>query len=311
MDKQSKIILISGPTASGKSNFAVKIAKKVNGEIINADSMQVYKKLRILTARPNKKEQKNIKHHLYATINFNEKFSTGQWLKIAIKKIKNIQKRKKIPILVGGTGLYFQSLIKGLAEIPEISINFRNKIRSIQKKDGQKKFYNKLIKIDPRVKNKFDPNDVQRSIRAFEIKSFTKVSMYDWLAKTNSEFKDSDFLKLYIEIKRDKLIEQINLRTSSMISTGAINEVKKFLKLKIRKDQSVNKVIGIAELTQYLNKKITLDQAKELISIKTRQYAKRQATWARTRMTSWKKIKPTRIDDFIKKLNKSLLKLDQ
>jgi len=311
MDKQSKIILISGPTASGKSNFAVKIAKKVNGEIINADSMQVYKKLRILTARPNKKEQKNIKHHLYATINFKEKFSTGQWLKIAIKKIKNIQKRKKIPILVGGTGLYFQSLIKGLAEIPEIPINFRNKIRSIQKKDGQKKFYNKLIKIDPRVKNKFDPNDVQRSIRAFEIKSFTKVSMYDWLAKTNSEFKDSDFLKLYIEIKRDKLIEQINLRTSSMISTGAINEVKKFLKLKIRKDQSVNKVIGIAELTQYLNKKITLDQAKELISIKTRQYAKRQATWARTRMTSWKKIKPTNMDDFIKKLNKPILKLDQ
>ena len=311
MDKQSKIILISGPTASGKSNFAVKIAKKVNGEIINADSMQVYKKLRILTARPNKKEQKNIKHHLYATINFNEKFSTGQWLKIAIKKIKNIQKRKKIPILAGGTGLYFQSLIKGLAEIPEIPINFRNKIRSIQKKDGQKKFYNKLIKIDPRVKNKFDPNDVQRSIRAFEIKSFTKVSMYDWLAKTNSEFKDSDFLKLYIEIKREKLIEQINLRTSSMISTGAINEVKKFLKLKIRKDQSVNKVIWIAELTQYLNKKINLDQAKELISIKTRQYAKRQATWGRTRMTSWKKIKPTKIDDFIKKLNKSLLKLDQ
>ena len=311
MDKQSKIILISGPTASGKSNFAVKIAKKVNGEIINADSMQVYKKLRILTARPNKKEQKNIKHHLYATINFNEKFSTGQWLKIAIKKIKNIQKRKKIPILVGGTGLYFQSLIKGLAEIPEIPINFRNKIRSIQKKDGQKKFYNKLIKIDPRVKNKFDLNDVQRSIRAYEIKSFTKVSMYDWLAKTNSEFKDSDFLKLYIEIKRDKLIEQINLRTSSMISTGAINEVKKFLKLKIRKDQSVNKVIGIAELTQYLNKKITLDQAKELISIKTRQYAKRQATWARTRMTSWKKIKPTNMDDFIKKLNKPILKLDQ
>ena len=119
--------------------------------------------------------------------------------------------------------------------------------------------------------------------------------MYDWLAKTKSEFKDSDFLKLYIEIKREKLIERINLRTSKMINDGAINEVKKFLKLKIRKDQSVNKVIGIAELTQYLNKKITLDQAKELISIKTRQYAKRQATWARTRMTSWKKIKPTRL----------------
>jgi len=311
MDKQSKIILISGPTASGKSNFAVKIAKKVNGEIINADSMQVYKKLRILTARPNKKEQKNIKHHLYATINLNEKFSTGQWLKIAIKKIKNIQKRKKIPILVGGTGLYFQSLIKGLAEIPEIPINFRNKIRSIQKKDGQKKFYNKLIKIDPRVKNKFDPNDVQRSIRAFEIKSFTKVSMYDWLAKTNSEFKDNDFLKLYIDFAREDLVKRILLRSTKMIEEGAINEVKKFIKLKIKKDLSINRVIGIDELTQYLDKKINLDQAGELISIKTRQYAKRQATWARSRMSSWKKINPIMISDYIKTLKKSSLKLDQ
>jgi len=311
MDNQSKIILISGPTASGKSKFAVKIAKKIQGEIINADSMQVYKKLKILTARPNKIEQKNIKHHLYGTVDLNKKFSTGQWLKLAIKKIKNIQKKKKIPILVGGTGLYFQSLINGLVKIPEIPLNFRNKVRLMSKREGQKKFYKKLLKIDPKIKDKFDPNDTQRSIRAYEIKSYTDISMYDWLAKTESEFKDSDFLKLYIETKREKLIDKINLRTSNMINDGAINEVKKFLKLKIRKDQSVNKVIGIAELTQYLNKKTTLDQAKELILIKTRQYAKRQATWARTRMTSWKKIKPTKIDDLVKKLNKSILKLDQ
>ena len=311
MDKQSKIILISGPTASGKTNFAVKIAKKIQGEIINADSMQVYKKLKILTARPNKIEQKNIKHHLYGFVDLNEKFSTGQWLELTIKKIKNIQQRKKIPILVGGTGLYFQSLVDGLVKIPEIPLKFRNKVRLISKRDGQKRFYKKLLKLDPNIKDKFDPNDTQRSIRAYEIKSYTDISMYDWLAKTKSEFKDSNFLKLYIETKREKLIERINLRTLNMINGGAINEVKKFLKLKIRKDQSVNKVIGIAELTQYLNHEVTLEEAKELISIKTRQYAKRQATWARTRMTSWKKIKPTRIDDFIKKLNKSLLKLDQ
>ena len=311
MDKQSKIVLISGPTASGKSNFAVKIAKKIQGEIINADSMQVYKILKILTARPNKIEQKDIKHHLYGVVDLNKKFSTGQWLEFAIKKIKNIKKKKKIPILVGGTGLYFQSLINGLVKIPEIPLKFRNKVRLMSKREGQKKFYKKLLKLDPKVKDRFDPNDTQRSIRAYEIKSYTNISMYDWLAKTKSEFKDSDFLKLYIETKREKLIERINLRTSSMINEGAVNEVKKFLKLKIIKNQSVNKVIGIAELTQYLNHEITLEEAKELILIKTRQYAKRQATWARTRMTSWKKIKPTRIDDFIKKLNKSLLKLDQ
>ena len=311
MDKQSKIVLISGPTASGKSNFAVKIAKKIQGEIINADSMQVYKILKILTARPNKIEQKDIKHHLYGVVDLNKKFSTGQWLELAIKKIKNIKKKKKIPILVGGTGLYFQSLIDGLVKIPEIPLKFRNKVRLMSKREGQKKFYKKLLKLDPKVKDKFDPNDTQRSIRAYEIKSYTDISMYDWLARTKSEFKNSDFLKLYIETKREKLIERINLRTLNMINGGAINEVKKFLKLKIRKDQSVNKVIGIAELTQYLNHEVTLEEAKELISIKTRQYAKRQATWARTRMTSWKKIKPTKIDNFIKKLNKSLLKLDQ
>ena len=311
MDKQSKIILISGPTASGKSNFAVKIAKKINGEIINADSMQVYKKLKILTARPSNKNKQNIKHHLYGIIDLDKKFSTGEWLKVTIKKIKEIQKRKKIPILVGGTGLYFQSLINGLVEIPEIPIKLRNRIRAIHKKEGQKKFYKKLLKIDPKVKGKFDQNDSQRTIRAFEIKSFTKVSMHDWFNKTTSEFRDSDFLKLYLSVGREELIKRINKRTLVMIKEGAIKEVQKFISLKIKKDQSVNKVIGIDELTQYLENKIDLVEAVELISIKTRQYAKRQATWAQTRMISWNKITLDMIDGYIKKLNKSSLKLDQ
>ena len=311
MDKQSKIILISGPTASGKSNFAIKVAKKIDGEIINADSMQVYKQLKILTARPNKKEQKNIKHHMYGIIDLKKKFSTGQWLKEATKKIKEIKKRKKIPILVGGTGLYFQSLIDGLVKIPEIPIKFRNKIRSIQKKEGQRKFYKTLLRIDPMVKDKFDQNDTQRTIRAYEIKSFTKISMYEWLSKTKSEFKNEEFLKLYIDFKREDLIKRISLRTIKMIEIGAIKEVKKFIKSKIKKDLSVSRVIGIDELTQHLDEKINLDQAQELISIKTRQYAKRQATWARSRMTSWEKINPIKIADYIKKLKKSSLKLDQ
>ncbi|MDA7714436.1 tRNA (adenosine(37)-N6)-dimethylallyltransferase MiaA [Candidatus Pelagibacter sp.] len=304
MGKLSKIILISGPTASGKSNFALKIAKIIDGEIINADSMQVYKQLKILTARPNKKDEKKIKHHMYGIVDLNKKFSTGQWLKAAIKKIKEIKKRKKIPILVGGTGLYFQSLTEGLVEIPEIPLKFRNKIRWVQKKEGQKNFYKKLLKIDPKVKDKFDPNDTQRTIRAFEIKSFTKISMYEWLNKTKSEFKKEEFLKLYIDFKREDLIKRISLRSIKMIENGAINEVKKFIKSKIKKDLSVNRVIGIDELTQYLDKKINLDQAQELISIKTRQYAKRQATWARSRMTSWEKINPIKMAGYIKKIKK-------
>ena len=311
MDKQSKIILISGPTASGKSDIAIKIAKKINGEIINADSMQVYKRLKILTARPHIKNQKKIRHHLYGCIDLNKNFSTGQWLKLAIKKIKDIRYKKKVPILVGGTGLYFHSLINGLVKIPEIPYDFRKKIRLIQAKQGQKKFYKKLIELDPKVKDKFDPNDVQRSIRAFETKSFTKISMYEWIDKTKSQFHKNEFLKLYINFKRENLLKRISLRTIKMFEEGAVNEVKKFMKLKIKKNQSVKKIIGIDELTQHLKGQINLSEAQELISIKTRQYAKRQATWARSKMIDWKKINPNKVSDYIKKLNKSSVKLDQ
>ena len=139
MDLKSKIILIAGPTASGKSKFAIKLAKKINSEIINADSMQIYKQLNILTARPNKKEQKIIKHHLYGFQSVKKNFSTGAWLKLTVKKISEIKKKNKIPILVGGTGLYFKALTDGLVKIPNIPMKNRIKIRSLQKKLGQKK----------------------------------------------------------------------------------------------------------------------------------------------------------------------------
>ena len=156
MDLKSKIILISGPTASGKSNFAIKLAKEVRGEIINADSMQIYKELKILSARPDPKTYKRIKHHLYGFHNVKKNFSTGDWLKFAIKKIKEVKKKDKIPIFVGGTGLYFKALSEGLVNIPNIPIRFRNKIREEHKKLGQKKFYQKLLKIDLISKNKIN-----------------------------------------------------------------------------------------------------------------------------------------------------------
>ena len=306
-----RIVLIAGPTASGKSKLAIEIAKKIKGEIINADSMQVYKDFSVLSSRPSRVDLKKIKHHLYGFISSKKHFSTGAWLTLVKKQIKLCLKRKKIPILVGGTGLYFESVTKGISKIPNINFKLRNKVRVLQKKLGQKKFYKKLLEIDPLVKNKIEPFDTQRTIRAFEIKSFTKISMYEWLSKTKPEFKDEEFLKLYIEFKREDLIKRISLRSIKMIDEGAINEVKKFIRSKIKKDLSVNRVIGIDELTQHLGKKIKLDQARELISIKTRQYAKRQATWARSRMTSWEKINPSKIAGYIKKLKKSALKLDQ
>ena len=302
MDLRSKIILLSGPTASGKSSLAIKIAKKINGEIINADSMQVYKQLKILSARPDPKQYQKIRHHLYGFHDVKKNFSTGDWLKLVTKKIKNVQKRKRIPILVGGTGLYFKALTDGLVKIPKISLKFRNQIRNMQKKLGQKKFYEKLLKLDPPLKGKINPTDSQRSIRAYEVKKFTKKSLYEWFKNTKSNFLEADFLKVYIDYPRQELIGRINIRTKEMIESGAIKEVKNFIKLKVRKDKSANKAIGVMEIKDFLNKEKDLEQIKEKIAIKTRQYAKRQSTWARGNMMSWIKLKPKDINKFLKKI---------
>jgi len=303
MDFKSKIILISGPTASGKSNFSVKLAKKINGEIINADSMQVYKELKILSARPNFKDYQKIKHHLYGFHSVKKNFSTGDWLKIAIKKIKEIKKRKKIPIFVGGTGLYFKALTDGLVSIPNIPIRFRNKVRALHKDLGQKKFYQKLIKLDSNSKEKINQTDAQRSIRAYEVKQFTKKSLHDWFQNTKSYFEKDDFLKIYIDYPREELVQRIGKRAEKMIKLGAIQEVKKFVKLKVRKDKSVNKAIGINEIKEYLEKRKDMTDVIEKISIKTRQYAKRQSTWARGNMMSWLKLYPQDLNEFLKKIN--------
>ena len=302
MDLKSKIILISGPTASGKSNFSIKLAKKINGEIINADSMQVYKELKILSARPFLKDYKKIKHHLYGFHSVKNNFSTGDWLKIAIKKIKEVRKRNKTPIFVGGTGLYFKALTEGLVSIPNIPIKFRNKIRTLHKNLGQKKFYQKLIKLDPNSKGKINSTDSQRSIRAYEVKQYTKKSIHEWFQNTQSYFEKEDFFKIYIDYPREELIQRISKRAEQMIEIGAINEVKRFIKLKVRKDKSVNKAIGINEIKEYLEKRKEIGEVIEKISIKTRQYAKRQSTWARGNMMSWVKLYPQDLNKFLKKI---------
>ena len=302
MDLKSKIILIYGPTASGKSKFAVRLAKKISGQIINTDSMQVYKELKVLTARPFKKDFQNVKHHLYGFQNAKKNFSTGDWLKLANQKILLCRKIKKIPILVGGTGLYFKALTDGLVNIPKIPINFRNKIRSLHKRVGQKKFFLKLIEIDPLIKDQINSLDVQRSLRAYEIKSFTKKSMISWFKNTKSDYDHNDFFKICIDFPRKDLIDRINKRSENMIKLGAILEVKKFIKLKVPKNKSLSKAIGISEIKQYLQKKIQTEQLIEKISIKTRQYAKRQSTWARGHMKDWNKVNPAGLEKLLKKI---------
>tara|TARA_B100000287_G_scaffold193661_1_gene182855 strand:- start:194 stop:1102 length:909 start_codon:yes stop_codon:yes gene_type:complete len=302
MDLRSKIILIYGPTASGKSKFAIQLAKKINGEIINADSMQIYKEFKLISARPYKSEYKKIRHHLYGFLSVKKKFSTGDWLKLVKQKIHDIKKRKKTPILIGGTGLYFKALTDGLVKIPNIPIRFRQNVRILHSKIGSKKFFSKLNKLDPIAKKHIKTSDTQRAIRAYEIKLFTKKSMYDWFKNTKSDFEEGEFYKILIDYPRDKLIKRINSRTENIVKNGGILEVKKFIRLKISKTKTAHKAIGIKEIKDYLNKSIQIHELIEKISIKTRQYAKRQTTWARGNMMDWNKIKSDDLNKFLKKI---------
>jgi len=302
MDPKLKIILLAGPTSSGKSQLAINLSKSLDGEIINADSMQIYKEFNILTSRPTAKDIKKAKHHLYGIISVKKDFSTGKWLKLVSKLIKKILKKNKIPIIVGGTGLYFKALIEGLAKIPNIPIKLRNKIRRLHKNIGQKRFYEELLKLDPDAKKYIESKDIQRSIRAYEVKKYTKKSLYIWFENTKPNFDQFFFKKLFINLSREELLKKIHQRVEKMFKKGAEQEVKKFAKLKIKTEMSANKIIGVQEIKNYLQKKITLNQAKELIKIRTRQYAKRQATWARGQMSTWETINPQNYKEIIKKI---------
>ena len=299
-----KIILIAGPTASGKSKLAIKIAKKIKGEIINADSMQVYKDFSVLSSRPSSSDLKKIKHHLYGFLSVKKHFSAGAWLVLVKKKINECIKNKKTPILVGGTGLYFEAITKGMSKIPNTDFKLRNKIRTLQIKVGQKKFYQKLLNLDPLVKNKIEPFDTQRSIRAYEVKQFTKKSIFEWYKLTKSEFNQFEIFKFFIDTPREKLLKNITKRSKQMFKNNCINEVKNFIKLNVDHSLSANKIIGVQEIKDYLAGTLNLEQVKELINIKTRQYAKRQVTWSRGRMPDWKREYTNSFSQLSKKILK-------
>jgi tRNA dimethylallyltransferase len=283
-----KIILIAGPTGSGKSEIALRLAKKINGEIINADSMQVYKEIKILSARP--ENYFNIAHYLYGNISVKNNFSAGEWLKKVKLNLNKIIKKKKQPIFVGGTGLYFKLLTEGISNIPKIPDSIRTKARKLNAKLGNDKFYNLLIKLDPLIHNRIKKNDTHRLIRAYEVVTFTKKSLINWQKKNKNYFSNYHFVKIFINPENIFLQKLLRLRLKKMFELGAVNEVKKFLKLKINKTLPANKILGIEEIKKYLDKKIPLEQAFEETFIRTRRYAKRQRTWFRGHMKDWTSI---------------------
>ena len=295
-----KIILIAGPTGSGKSEIALRLAKKINGEIINADSMQVYKEIKILSARP--ESYSNVSHYLYGNISVKKNFSAGELLKKVKLNLNKIIKKKKQPIFVGGTGLYFKLLTEGISNIPKIPDSIRIKARKLNAKLGNDEFYDLLIKLDPLIQNKIKKNDTHRLIRAYEVITFTKKSLIDWQKKNKNYFSNYHFIKIFINAENSFLQKLLRSRLKKMFELGAVDEVKKFLKLKINKSLPANKILGIEEIKKYLDKKIPLEQAFEETFIRTRRYVKRQRTWFRGHMKDWTSIFNPNFDILTKKI---------
>ena len=299
---KKKIILLAGPTASGKTKLAINLAKKIKGEIINSDSMQVYKDFQILSSRPDKNEIKLARHHLYGFQSSGALFSTGKWLKLVKSRINQVLKRDRVPILVGGTGLYFKAITDGISKIPIIKSSDRNKVRNLHKRIGQEKFYKKLIKLDPISKTKISSTDTQRTLRAYEVKKYTKKSIYEWAKKTKSLFSKFEIKKFFINTPKSKLLKNIELRTRSMIVKNCINEVIKFKKKRLKKSLSPNRIIGVQEIQRFLKGEFDQKSLIDLMNIKTRQYAKRQKTWSRAHMSDWHMIYSSNSSILLKKI---------
>ena len=293
---KKRIILLYGPTASGKSKLAVDIAKKFNGEIINADSMQIYKEIKILSARPTKED---IKHHLYGFISVKKNFSVGIWHELAAKKIKKIISKRKIPIVVGGTGLYFKVLMEGLSEIPEVpkldmNLNFLER-RSLISNYSRKY---------PGIFKGINLNDRQRVYRAISVYENTGTPLWKWYKNKNKKiyFKSKNFLKIFLNPAKPELENRIKKRFDQMLKHGAIQETENFKKIKIGLLNSANFIIGLKEISQFLNQQIGMKKLKEKVLIRSRQYAKRQFTWQRGQMKDWKGFEDTNYLDLRKKV---------
>jgi len=293
----SQILLIVGPTASGKTSLSVGLAKALGGEIINADSMQVYEYVSILSARPTKIEMDNIPHKLFGCISPTSQFSVADWHKLAKTEVERTIKSGKTPILVGGTGLYFKAALEGLAPIPIIPNEVREKVRERLNRDGSELLYEELIRLDPECANRLKPGDGQRVARAIEVKLATGTPLSEWQENNAPGFLQ-DFVenglvkKVILEMPRDILYDRINARFDRMVVNGALEEVQGLMNNNIPTDMPAMKALGIPSFMRYLKSEVKLDIAIDEAKTQSRRYAKRQMTWFRNQFTDWQRINP-------------------
>ena len=286
----SPAIVIAGPTASGKSEFAIALCKEINGTVINFDSMQVYKELSILTARPDSITESIVPHKLYGYMSGKNRCSAVLWKNKALEEIKLSLKLGRVPILVGGSGLYIKTLIDGLSDIPITLNKYRSEAETILSKEGLDKFYQRVKIIDPNIINSININDKQRLIRAYTVWLQTGKSLSAWIKDDNSKNKIvNKFLKIKLSPTRDSLRENINKRFYKMLQKNVIKEVKKLDDFD--KSLPIMKAHGVRELLSFIRKEISLDEAAKITINHTNQYAKRQDTWFRHQYTTDYEIK--------------------
>ena len=282
MEKNNKplVICIVGPTASGKTALSVELAKELNGEIISVDSMQIYKNLSVGTAKVTKEEMQNIKHHLIDFVDLEEEFSVADFKKLAIQKIEEILSKKKIPILVGGTGLYMSAIIDDMDFKEEkVDVDYRENLYSLAKEKGNKFVHKMLEEVDPISASEIHPNNLKRVIRALEInRAGSKKSSHIESEKLRIENNDSkyDFMLFCTYFPKEILDERINKRVDIMIQNGLEKEARLVYNLK---KGTVRQAVGYKEFFEYFESRKSLNEVIEEIKLRTRQYAKRQNTW--------------------------------
>lgn len=278
--QKNKVIVICGPTASGKTALSIELAKKVNGEIVSADSMQIYDELSIGTAKPTQEEMDGIKHYLIGTVCPTQRYSVSDYKRDAEIAIQEIINKGKTPIIVGGTGLYVNSLIYGI-DYPEINtdLEYRNKLEKESNNYGLDKLYEEALKIDSEAMKKISKNDKKRIFRILEIyheTNKTKTQLEEESRKNGIKY---DYKVYAINMDRALLYERINKRVEIMINLGLVEEVKKIYEKYGEKLSTSFQAIGYKEVVEYLNKRCTKEEMVENIKIETRRYAKRQITW--------------------------------
>ena len=287
MDKP-KVIVICGPTASGKTALSIELAKKINGEIVSSDSMQIYKDMNIGTAKPSIGEMQGIKHYLIGHIEPNQRYSVAEFKKDAEKAIEEILEKGKTPIIVGGTGLYVDSLIYGI-EYQNIKLDeaYRKELELIAESEGLEKLYERAKEIDPKAMEKISINDKKRIIRVLEIYKATGKNKTQQEIESRKKGTKYEYSVFAINMEREKLYERINERVDIMIQQGLIHEVEDLLK-KYKEFPTAMQGLGYKEVVEYLENKITYEEMIEKIKMETRRYAKRQITWfKKNKQTIW------------------------